>query len=178
MLQHQSGRLLVGHQQQQALWYLWQWTEVVRANSLWLGADIHNQQSHSNKFPITFNQGNKAVFITPQCLSCILDRPGCCWWLICLFLPATNCCYWLWRLISSSTTSASILPSVLLPYLGMTSLSLCIMYTPYLTDMGLLGFVLCSPSGFYCTPHCIFCCWLYHWGAPSSAECILPNKSV
>ena len=52
--------------------------------------------------------------------------------------------------------------------------SLCIMYIPYLTDMGLMGSALCSPLGFYCTPHWICHCQLDHEGA----ECILPNKCI
>lgn len=37
--------------------------------------------------------------------------------------------------------------------LGISFLVHYCMHIPYLIDMGLLGSVLCSPLGFYCTPH-------------------------
>lgn len=49
---------------------------------------------------------------------------------------------------------------------GLAFLSPCIMYTPYLSDMGLLGSVLRGPLGFYCTSHWICLSRLDHWGAP------------
>lgn len=135
-----------------------------------------------NKFPITFNQDNKVVFIISQSLSLMALLLvvnlfiSTCYKLLLLAVAIDFSINHLSLMISPSTTSASSCSSISLSYRRLAFLSLCIMHIPYLTDMGLLGSVLCSPLGFYCTPHWICCCWLAHWGAPSRAECILPNK--
>lgn len=97
---------------------------------------------------------------------------------VCVFnlnFDKVRCCL-LVQLISSSTTSASLCSSVVLPYVRTAFLSVCAIYTPYLSDTGPLGSVLCGPFGFYYASHRSCHYQLDHRGAPSTPERILLNK--
>lgn len=94
--------------------------------------DIHNHQSHLNKIVITFNRYNIVVFTKPRAPT-FAPQPlffdivshccqHCCWWLICLFLPATKmqpCC-----LFSPSTINQLLLFQSLVIAHGMAFFSL------------------------------------------------------
>lgn len=82
------------HQQQQTPCLSWQRAEATRANRLSASADAHNRQValKVNFQSRSINAVRLSFYNLTICLTYSWSSCRCCWWLICLFLPATNCC--------------------------------------------------------------------------------------